>query len=233
MFSFSGMVLLACSAAPSARLDTLARSTAADTTPANPPASPGAPASTCAPGDVSSFKPTWQRPAPHQDACTQVQIDAFYADCLATTATESSCTPFGSTGTAADQACAACLITTDTATALGPIVARAGLVELNVAGCFALTENHLDGSGCSGSVQASEQCSNAACAASCPIGNDSASFEAYQACASSADMGGCATFATASQACAGADTPAANACAKFADFQRGYSDFAKLFCLAR
>jgi hypothetical protein len=42
---------------------------------------------------------------------------------------------------------------------------------INVAGCIALAEGKVDGSGCGGSLQADQQCQEAACLPTCSLGS--------------------------------------------------------------
>lgn len=151
-------------------------------------------APSCSPSDQAGFQPKWHGPTPKKAVCSDAQIKAFHS-CLndsQTNANPPSCAPFtGSNVTAANKACLACIQTNDTAATYGPLVAHKGTVELNLAGCIALTTNDLNGTGCAGKYQAASQCKNAACA-SCVV-TDNASFQAQQACQTAAASGTCAT----------------------------------------
>jgi hypothetical protein len=186
------------------------------------------------PADVPGFTPRWT-PATHQPLCTQEQIDEFGV-CLATgfngVTTAERCAPFRSGGSA--SACAACLATADTALVLGPIIDRSGVLELNVAGCLAIAEGKLDGSGCGGKYQAMEQCEEAACRAQCPL-TDRTSLQLYDRCllAAADDPQICKSYATAAK-CASEVQDAGGrgaGCVNFRAFDDWYARIAPMFCL--
>jgi hypothetical protein len=105
--------------------------------------------------------------------------------------------PFtGSSVTAANKACVSCILTQDTASTYGPIVVHKGTIEVNVSGCLALATNDPNGTGCAGKVLAASECKSAACAANCPVTDDS-SFELEKVCEAAAAAGTCKTFADA------------------------------------
>jgi hypothetical protein len=184
---------------------------------------------------VSSFKPAWKPPAPHQDKCTQSHIDNFFADCVKSGSTQQTCAPWGTNGTEANKACAACLFTSETASAYGPLIEKSGVVELNVAGCIAIAENHSDGTGCGGKYQASSQCGDASCKPSCPVTDDT-SFQLFEQCVMNADGQAqyCKSYSDAAT-CADAIMEAGAAgssCLGFQSFDDGYAQIAPTFCLA-
>lgn len=184
-------------------------------------------ASTCAPADVSTFTAAWKGPtALAQHKCTQAQIDAYYTDCLASTATNATCAPHG---TGPDLPCSQCILTPDTAATLGPIIEKEGLVNANIAGCIAAVQSDTAGTGCGGKVQATSQCDDKACGANCPVTDDT-SFKAYQQCVSDAEMGGCASYVTAA-ACTMSLTGAAATCVSGMTFQDTYNAIVPKFCL--
>jgi hypothetical protein len=166
--------------------------------------------------------------------CAQSQIDGFFAGCVKTGATQQTCAPYGTSGTASNQACAKCLYTPSTAAAYGPLVDKSGVVELNIAGCLALAESRPDGSGCGGKFQANSQCEDAACKANCPV-TDDASFAAYQNCVQTADTTPniCQSYANAAT-CADqiVEAGAVGAtCLNYQTFDDGYANLAPIFCL--
>jgi hypothetical protein len=117
---------------------------------------------------------------------------------------------------------------------LGPIIDRSGILELNVAGCLALAEDKLDGSGCGGKYQAMDQCEQAACKSQCPL-TDSASLQLYDRCvmAANTDPQTCQSYATLAK-CANAiqDAGARGAgCVDFRTFDDWYARIAPMFCL--
>jgi hypothetical protein len=190
------------------------------------------PSPCCCPGPTTGFKPTWKPPAAHQDACTQAQIDGFYKGCIKTGATQQTCAPYGTNGTSSNQACAKCLFTASTASAYGPLIDVGGVVELNIAGCIAIDEGKLDGSGCGGAYQANSQCEDAMCKSNCPV-TDDATFAAYQACVQQADATECQAYSNGA-ACAAAieeaGAPGAS-CVSTQTFDDGYKAMAPIFCL--
>ena len=189
-------------------------------------ADPGA----CMPGDVSTFTPPAYVPAKKTaGACTATQISSFYDGCLAPNSTMTTCAPFGSTGTAANKACAACIVSADTASAYGALIEQKGLVSVNIPGCIELKDAG-GGLACAKSYQASEKCNDAACAANCPV-TDDASFQLYQACVQQAAANGCKTFSTAA-ACADAEADGglAAACFQGQTFQDLYNSVVPVFC---
>lgn len=187
---------------------------------------------TCAPADVTTFQPPTYVPAvgASQGKCTPAQIQSFYDDCLAPNATQATCAPFSrSTGTAENKACAACIVTADSATSYGAIVEHKGVVNINIPGCMELTDP-AGGLMCAKAYQAADACDRAACAANCPV-TDDASFQLYQACLQQAGGGGCKSYAQGS-ACASAEAdggPAAR-CFMGQSFQDLYSIVVPIFC---
>jgi hypothetical protein len=112
---------------------------------------------------VDGFAPPWIPPL-ITSACSLTQIQGFYDGCIGLDASQAACAPYGPDGSASDQACAACLHTAPTASALGPLLgASSGAAVPNVAGCVALEEKLLDGGGCPGQLEAYELCVFGAC----------------------------------------------------------------------
>ena len=150
----------------------------------------------CAPGDVSSFTPTWRPPSgAHQAKCTAAQIDAFYTACLADTATQATCAPFGKDGGPSDRACALCLVSKPSDATLGPIVvyplSAGSALEIDFAGCVALVDP--SAVECAKAYQAGVECEHAACDTSCR-GDDSVAFDRYTGCRGAANVGECNAY---------------------------------------
>lgn len=192
--------------------------------PGDSPTLPGD-ASACRPGDVETYRPLAYRPATgaHKGVCTQIQISLFYRDCLGPQGTSTECSAFMSDKVTG--ACAACIITQDTADHYGPVIDHGGFVTPNVAGCIELTGSYP----CAKSVQALSGCELAACEANCPV-HDMASRAAYDACAAQADHGGCQYYAMAAQ-CTGLlqDAGQTSSCL-LPVFQDFYNAVVPLFC---
>jgi hypothetical protein len=190
----------------------------------NPPGD----ANACRPGDVETYQPTAYHPAAGagQGVCTSTAIARFYDACLGPQATAGACDGFRST----DGACAACILTPETASFDGPVIKHGALATANVAGCIELTD--LGGLPCAKAVQALDGCELFACEANCPV-HDQASAHAYDACATQAslDRAGCLQYGMAATACTNAELdggPAALCVGRtFPDF---YFAVVPLFC---
>lgn len=193
----------------------------------------------CAPGDVATYYPAYHPAAVLPGACAPTPgspdlIGAFYEACFGSNKSDASCQQFR----AAHPACAACILTPESAPSYGPIVDHGGFVTANVSGCIEIEAAYQGATGSGGSavgcakaVDALEGCELAACEANCPV-SDPASLANYQACSSQASSGGCSTFAPA-VACTqpGAEAGVSSACVQ-PDFGAFYHDVAPLFCLA-
>jgi hypothetical protein len=158
-------------------------------------------------------------------------IQEFYEACLdADAATVTSCNEFH----ARNAACAACILTPQSAAYYGPLIDFPGYLTPNVAGCLEVAP----GAGgtlepgalsCAKAVQALAGCELAACQANCPVQGQT-SFEAYERCAAAAATSGCAAWATAAS-CASSEADAgglASAC--LGSFQTFYDAIVPLFC---
>ncbi|MGO9714781.1 MAG: hypothetical protein ACLQBL_38400 [Polyangiaceae bacterium] len=181
----------------------------------------------CAPGPVTSFTPTWHPPRTPTSSCTSTQIDS-YLECLDDAATMSnppSCAEWSGQLSSTDATCLTCLISNETDAQYGPLVLLPTETLINVAGCIALAEGKVDGSGCGGALQADEQCQFAACLPSC-VTDTTSQIAAAVACEAQANTVGvdagangvCATYATKASCAAsmelGVDggTPAEQSC---------------------
>jgi hypothetical protein len=184
----------------------------------------------CTPGDVTGFTPQWVAPNPASKACTQPLIDQYAADCLDdTTSSTTKCQAFNT----ANKACGACLVTPETATAYGPVIAKANnVLSLNVGGCLALTTADATAGGCGAKHEATRQCSDLACDANCPLPDgDNAAFQAYLKCLQKSETTVCKTYASAE--CPEADAGPSTACALSAGtFVDNFKLLAPIFCAA-
>jgi hypothetical protein len=152
----------------------------------------------CHPGNVETFVPTAYRHATPtgQGACLSSDggpdpIQVYYDDCFGSNMTKAACDGFA----ASNPTCQACIQSAATANAYGPLVLANGFVEANVAGCIEI-EAPTD-FGCAQAQQALSDCELAACAANCPV-VDQSSLLAYEQCAAEAAQGGCLAYETAS-----------------------------------
>ena len=184
----------------------------------------------CSPGDVSSFAPQWVAPIPASKACTQPLIDQYAADCIDdTTSSTTKCQAF----TTANKACAACLVTPESASAYGAVIAKANnVLSLNVGGCLALTTGDSTAGGCGAKYDATSQCDDLACNANCPLPDgDTAAFQAYLTCLQKSQTTVCKSYASAE--CPEADAGASTACALSAgSFVDNFKLLAPVFCAA-
>ncbi|HEX7600409.1 MAG TPA: hypothetical protein VF316_02345 [Polyangiaceae bacterium] len=184
----------------------------------------------CVPGDVSSFAPQWVAPIPASKACTQPLIDQYAADCIDdTTSSTAKCQAFDT----ANKACAACLVTPESASAYGPVIAKANnVLSLNVGGCLALTTGDVTAAGCGAKYEATGQCADLACDTNCPLPDgDSVAFQAYLACLQKSQTTVCKTYASAD--CPEADAGPSTACALSAgSFVDNFKLLAPVFCAA-
>lgn len=184
----------------------------------------------CVPGDVSTLVPSWVAPNPASKACTQPLIDQYAADCLdTTTSSTTKCQAF----TTANKACVACLVTPESATAYGAVIAKANnVLSLNVGGCLALTTGDATAAGCGAKYEATGQCNDLACDANCPLPDgDDPAFQAYLKCLQKSATTVCKTFAAAE--CPEADAGPSTVCALSAGtFVDNFKLLAPVFCAA-
>lgn len=193
----------------------------------------------CFPHDESAFSPSWIAPVgAKQGACSSQQVSAYYNDCLGTSASQSLCTAWQG----ANASCYNCLFTDSTAPSYGALVGYGALVNVNLAGCVALSEPcNLS---CAKTMQADVQCYNRACDPSqngnvCPVTNQT-SFNTYNTCVSSAtSCSACQGFAQSDNSCEmQIDVPGHNAYADCfggkaianAQFQDLYNAVAAFMC---
>lgn len=189
------------------------------------------PVTACAPGDVSSFTPTWKAPAVlHAGACAPTQITTLIDCFFNASASQTTCDAFQKA--AANQSCIKCAATADSAPALGPMVVSAdSLVTLNIAGCIARTANQMTATGCGAKVQALGQCTDEACNANCPVpdGDDQALQDRNQ-CQTDAESSACQSFATDAQCADALLQGAAAPCNAGSTFEDLASALTTLFC---
>jgi hypothetical protein len=184
---------------------------------------------TCQPGDVRTFAAAAYTPATPmwQDVCTTDQLAAFYAACVASDAdaAATSCATFQSDPT--NMACAACILTPDSAPNYGPLVGHGTFITANVGGCIEVTDP--SGLVCAKAQQALSGCELAACEANCPV-HDMASRAALDQCTSSAASTGCEMFADQADCALGiAEAGVSTACAS-ASLHDFYYAVVPLFC---
>jgi hypothetical protein len=160
---------------------------------------------TCAPQPVGNFVAAWHAPRPKQTACSSTQISDYYASCLSPTASTTSCQGFQSN--TANSACTQCLApSSPTDATYGPILSDNTFVEVNIAGCVAISQNDQTPPGCARKLQASSQCAAQACDSVCPVSDD-ASLTARQNCEDDSNSGVCSSYANdANSACASVTT---------------------------
>jgi hypothetical protein len=184
----------------------------------------------CTPPPTVTYTKAWHAPHPHQDACSQANIDLFRKVCLGTQADGgAACKSF--TGTAAGKACEECILPS-TGTALGALLATGGFVSPNIAGCIAIAQGTVaDGAGCASASLNLSECRAVACGACAKDANTTTDL--INACDTAADQGACTAESTAAGcldqlADAGG---AAGACLAGTDFDSTYSAIVPVFCL--
>jgi hypothetical protein len=191
-----------------------------------------APADAAHPGDASAC-PTpiplggWTPPAfvpPRHvpGACSASDITGYDTSCLVTGATAGTCLAFRT----AHPTCAACLSSNATDPDWGPLVSFAGIEQVNLAGCIALTAP--SDIACARSVEDLSLCLHAACDGVCPV-TDEASFQLWHQCEASAEASGmeCATYANAAN-CASDAAP--QPCTAGSTFDETFISIATVFC---
>jgi hypothetical protein len=187
-------------------------------------------ANSCQPGEVETYTPSVYRPATAQwqGVCTSDQIATFGSACLALGGPSSpdACAAFAAPD-AATAPCAACILTPDSSSTYGPLIAHdhGTFITPNVAGCIELTApGQLS---CAKAEAALLGCQLAACEANCPV-HDTVTRSAYDACALAADTSGCQPYSTMAACVSSLDAAAASVCSgSFMDF---YNAVVPLFC---
>jgi len=163
-------------------------------------------ASTCAPGNVSSFVPVYKPSPRYADACTTDQLAAVIRDCFdPATDSQPSCDAWGANSRNRD--CFECWsgpITSATSDAAATttwapyayIKNPGQTTYVNVSGCIVLAApNELP---CAQAIQNDFACELDACEATCPVpasGSTTSAVTALETCFQSANMGGgCAVY---------------------------------------
>jgi hypothetical protein len=156
-------------------------------------------ASSCVPGDVSSFTGGVYHPpaGAYQGKCDDDLLEA-YIDCKENT-NPVSCNLFASGDGAT---CLACIETKQTDANWGPIVFDAsGMNGMpNLPGCLALAFGEGQSTtGCGATLQQSYNCQDLACEANCAANGDASTSDLadLDSCENAALIGGCKTFADA------------------------------------
>jgi hypothetical protein len=185
--------------------------------------------SACSPADVSSYVPSAYAAAQTpSDSCLAGDggslWEAYYDACLGPAKSSASCNAFS----AANAACAACILTSYSAGRLGPIIDYGDFVGGNVAGCIqVLSPTELP---CARSVQALTDCEIVACQANCPV-SDATSLTARESCGDLADSTGCTTYSAAATSCQSAETDAGlDSPCTITGFKAFYDAVVPLFC---
>jgi hypothetical protein len=188
----------------------------------------------CHPGNVETFVPGAYRHATPagQGACVSEDggadpIQAYYDACIGPSMSKGACDVFA----VSDPACAACIVSSESATAYGPLVLANGFLQANVAGCVEVEDpSNLS---CAQAQQALSDCELAACSANCPV-TDQTSLVAYEQCAGQADAVGCQAYYLAAECLlaeveAGVPANSESACLP-STFEKFYAAIVPLFC---
>ena len=224
--AFGAMAIVALIAAPSCTsADDTAGIIASDagTGSLDSSAANDAVASSCVPGDVSSFTGGDYHPpaGAHQGKCDDDLLDA-YVDCKQN-ANPVSCNLFASGDGAT---CLSCIETKQTDANWGPIVYDASGLNgtPNLPGCLALAFGEGQSTtGCGATLQESLNCQDLACDANCaPSGDASASNLAdVTSCENAALLGGCKSFADAATLACSEDGGGADAICYLQTYEDG------------
>ncbi|GEM_PF-6596672 len=180
----------------------------------------------CVPGDTSGFMPSWVPPVSDPNACTDVQIKDFFANCFdAKTRSTMACQAW--IKVPANNTCFGCLDTSDTATQYGVLVEHKGYVTVNVAGCEAVVTKDSSSTGCAAKLAAENDCTHYACETNCPITTDPQSFPDFQNCLNNAPKTTCKAFVAALCSDAGVDL---SVCTGYKGFPDYYFGIAPIMC---
>lgn len=183
----------------------------------------------CAPGDVSTFEPTWKPPTGRwQGKCTAQQVETYVACLFSQAANDPTCRDY--LARADNAVCSHCLMSAVDDPAYGPLI-RLGpdAITVNVEGCVSLVTNDAQSTSCGAKAQALGQCRSAACAPSCPL-TDHASLLAFNACEAASDKSVCKSYLTASACLAPLLEGSAAACASAPTPLAAATGVAKFFC---
>ena len=159
--------------------------------------------------------------------CSDEEITDFYNDCFNGEADSGASVEACDAFKARSPSCAACILTPQTASHLGPILEFGGLATANVAGCIELTDP--GGLMCAKALQAFTGCQLAACEANCPV-SDPASGNAFAGCADMVEVTGCASYTTAAEQCQEAVGDAGAGVCFLPSFSAFYTAVVPLFC---
>jgi hypothetical protein len=171
--------------------------------------------------------PAFVPPRAPRSACTDTQIQTFYADCFASMASVASCNAFKA---APDNSpCVLCLQTESSADAWAALIQFSNdTIEANIGGCIAWLDQDAGPGSCAVAEQSRELCRHDSCAANCPSGSTTAGDEAFEQCESQASMTVCAPYVAAAQC----DQTARYVPCLFADFQAYVLGLGRIFCEA-
>jgi hypothetical protein len=162
----------------------------------------------CTPSLTGAPAPSWKPPSTYpRAACSAAEITQIVTDCYAQLSA-SKC----AADKAAMPACAACLITDETAASLGPIIQAGAYGTLNQAGCQALETGDASPSGCPARIGVVIDCEQLACAARCTTAGSNSTQ--YHSCRliSSGDGGPCAAAYAQTTGCGEDDPDAGGRC---------------------
>lgn len=154
-------------------------------------------------------------------------IQAYYDACIGPSMSKGACDAFA----VSNPGCTACIVSSESATAYGPLVLANGFLQANVAGCVEIEDpSNLS---CAQAQQALSDCELAACSANCPV-TDQTSLVAYEQCAGQADAVGCQAYYLAAECLlaeveAGVPANSESACLA-STFDTFYATIVPLFC---
>jgi len=176
---------------------------------------------------IDTSQITWVPPiTPNPTACSDAQIAAYFDGCLGPNQSTSACQAF--TTSAANATCLGCLITNQSASKYGALIAVGGVDYANTSGCIAILTGDSSNTGCGAKAESVLQCESLACGDQCPV-KDNASFQQYTQCTGAADKSVCQTYVSAQCDLSDAGSVYAT-CLNHSDFASFYAAIAPVFC---
>jgi hypothetical protein len=175
----------------------------------------------CGPALAACWAPAWKPPnAPAAGVCTEAQVTDLLAKCWGDTF-DPDCDVFERDP--ANAACLACIFSTEEDPRYGAVIHLASRrVRTNEAGCMALVDGDMSATGCGAKLQASQQCSEAACAR-CAVSEDQ-----YDQCWEESFSSSC-VYVLADAVCW--RRPIYAICTRYNTFQEAFAAMARIFCI--
>ncbi len=179
----------------------------------------------CSPRQVTV--PAFVPPRAPRSACTDTQVQTFFADCFGNTAPAGACDSFK--GNPDNSPCFLCMQTDSTDSAWGAVIQFSNnTAEANIGGCIALLDQDASRGSCAVAEQSRELCRHDSCAANCPNSSTPSGDQVFGQCESQDSMTVCAQYVAAAQC----DQSVRYTPCLFADFQAYVLGLGRIFCEA-